>query len=1641
MANRSAKITDTAPDEMAETKSTEAVGVVAIGASAGGLEPFEVFFDAMPADNGLAFVIIQHLSPDFKSMMDELLARHSSMRIRRVEDGMKIEANTIYLNLPRANMSVQNGHFAMVETEPSTSLNLPINAFFKSFAKEYGDKSIGVILSGTGSDGTDGCRAIKAVNGAVFAQRPDSAKFDGMPKSVINAKLADIVASPEKLPEHILRFAYGGEFEVEAEYVPSEESPPLSLILRLIRDRIGTDFMDYKNTTVERRVRRRAEISGEPDLADYLKMLIEDKEELDALYNDLLIEVTAFFRDKEAFKKLESDIIPKVASKMAADYQIRVWIPGCASGEEAYSIAILFAEHAKKHGLPLNMKIIATDIHTRSLETASRGIYSNEALRSLSASRVTEHFEPVGGSFRVSSDLRRLVVFSPHSLLADPPFTRMDLISCRNVLIYFNDDAQQKAISMFHFALREKGVLFLGSSETVGRLKDEFDILSQRWRIYEKRRDVRLLESTLHMSGTSGSGEGASALRGRANEFDKRTRFEERKAINLALEALLEEYAPAGFLITPNGELLHVFGDAGKFLNVTRGNFSNVISDLLPDAFRLVLTAGVERFRTTQSAKFRRQVNYRDSNGERQSCVVTINAIHTELELPEHLLVVVEDLAVPSIDNESNIELPDEGHSSEFVDEMHRRIAELERDLASTEESLQTTIEELETSNEELQATNEELMASNEELQSTNEELHSVNEELFTVSAEHQKKIEELTEITSDMDHLLKSTEIGTIFLDEDFNIRRYTPAASRTFNLLPQDIGRPITHVTYKFQLGDLEQVLSNVVANGEASEREILVNESAFLLRILPYAPEPGEAEGAVIAIIDIDEVYQARKRISELADYYAGILSDITDYVIRWSKDGDVIYCNEVFASLEGTVVDKVIGHPVSKVLDHKQFSLASDDDTNSHALSYFIKNLKPNESIALQSRTTQSDGSYRQHMLKVRAIGDETGKTVAYQATGQDATDDIRYRRAMAALTSVENISELDETKRLVDLLELGCDYFGAPEAAIFSTNGKCPALEFSTDAGKEIADITPVELKSLSKAPVLASSKNASKNLIEIVNGKRGRQLVVAHPIYVEGTPFGFVVIGTNMREVDSALTDYEAGFLRLFAGWIGVGIERRNHLTRIAHSERDLQRIFDNVPVRIWYKDSNNNVLRLNKSAASSFDMSVAEAEGKSMAELDPDNAKKDLEEDLGVIKKRKPLYGKIEETSHAGTGKGWSRTDKVPFFDKDTNSWKILVASTDITELKKGEQELRAANDRLDIQQKRYEILYRNTPAMMHSIKPDGVILEVSETWLNKMGYRRSSVVGRQISDFLTQDSAFYAKSYAIPKLTEEGSVKDIEYRFVRKDGKIIEAELSAYLDRSIPDDPECLAVVVDVTERNEAREAIVQKNEELQEANEGLSKFAYVASHDLQEPLRKISQFSELLLNDYGERLDGDGPFFVDVISSSARRMSQLIKDLLALSKMSNQPLEKNEVSFETVLENVANDLEIQLQETGTVIVHKNLPSILCDQTYTEQLIRNIIANAIKYRAQSRKPKIIVSARKSKTGYRITIKDNGIGFDQDLASKMFSPFTRLHSTSEYPGSGIGLAICKTVCDRHGWKISAKGEEGVGATFTIDIS
>lgn len=865
--------------------------MICLGASAGGLEALERFFRHLPEDVRDILVIVQHLSPDHKSIMAELLNRYTSLPVVVVGDGMPPQPGRIHLIPPGKDMVVESGAFRLrdrILREP----HLPINVFLQSMAKEYGASCAAVILSGTGSDGAQGIKAVHAAGGMVLAQDVNSARFDGMPRNAALTCVVDFVGTPEQIVSILFRIIGDetGEPEETADGRERErvrengKLEPKELIFRKLSDAFGIDFSQYKDGTILRRLERRMTMRAVSGLAEYAELLGGDPEEVDHLYRDLLIDVTSFFRNPDAFSFLAEKALPDLLAEHPENEEFRVWIVACASGEEAYSIAMILDEVMTKRSLKRSVRIFATDIHKSSLKTASAGFYSNEKLANVSAERLEKYFYRTGSEgWTVRPHIRRMITFAPHNILSDPPFLHMHLISCRNMLIYLEKSAQIEVLTRFSAALEQRGILFLGSSESVLDTQSEFLTVDNRLKIYRKQ-------------GTITSRPLYSLLPEKKKVIAGHERGVSRTPISSLYPLLLDRCMPTGFLVNSKGELLHTFGGAGKYLQII-GPVRTDIASILHGNLRVAVTTALER-----SRKNRTPVRFSDVSHPLPGAPLNIVEVSVEPleertdnqgEVNLFFFIRLDEMKAPLVAKSESFS----------VDEAAKvRIEELERSLSEARENLQTIVEELETSNEELQATNEELLASNEELQSSNEELQSVNEEMHSLNAEYQEKNEQLISLNNDLQNLMSCTDIGTIFLDGELRIRRFTPAINRVFFLRDQDIGRPIEEMRSLVESDhDIVASIRRVLREGKVEELEVKNREGISMLqRIHPYVDIRGTVSGAVLTFVDLSLVKKSEEERRRSDMLRKAVLDSLDASIAVLDREGNMLAINETWRS---------------------------------------------------------------------------------------------------------------------------------------------------------------------------------------------------------------------------------------------------------------------------------------------------------------------------------------------------------------------------------------------------------------------------------------------------------------------------------------------------------------------------------------------------------------------------------------------------------------------------------------------------------------------------------------------------------------------------------------------------------------------
>ncbi len=818
--------------------------VVGLGASAGGLEALQVFFDSLPNHTGAAYVVVQHLSPDFKSLMDEILRRHTEMPVVRVDDRAPLLPDHVYLLPPSTNIIVDGEELRVEAQGPNRTIPRPIDVFFESLANQRAGANIAIILSGTGSDGSRGIQSVKASGGIVMVQSPESSAFDGMPYAALSTGVADFSLEPSQLAEKVVSllahpFLRAGPGLGQQ----STDIGPYESILRLLKDTTEYDLSSYKSATIVRRIERRMSLRSLSDVNTYVEVLQRDPDEVTALARDCFIHVTRFFRDLQAFWAFRQRLMALIVQFHERAEPLRIWVAGCSTGEEAYSIAALLDRCLREMGAKFDFKMFATDIVESTLSTASAGRYPMYVESDIPRNYFKTLVMHDEDGLRVLPVIRNRIVFARHDVLRDPPFPRADVVVCRNLLIYLQPDAQRAALERFHFALRRGGILFLGPSETIDTMQTDFHVLDTKWKLFSKKTDSRIPTGTLGFPRFAATRNPPQRAAAKAVVEHPMLRVAER---------LIELFAEAGVVVSESGEVIYTFGDAGRWLRMPKGPVTTDLRDMLPEGIAPALLVGLRRARASAEVIHVARMPRSDTSDKE---LISIDLVHlpSEGSLPGLDIVLV---------GNASVRVVREGPQLVDVDEaVNSHVTMLERELQSTRESLQTSIEELETTNEELQSVNEELLASNEELQSTNQELHSVNEELYSVNAEHQDKIAELAQVTEDLQNLLRTTAIGTLFLDSELRVRRFTPSVEIVIPLRDQDLGRPIYDLASHLDGVDLAQVARQVLESDSVLETHAKTkNLAAVLVRGHPLTLPTGERGGVVLTFVDLSNVNRA-------------------------------------------------------------------------------------------------------------------------------------------------------------------------------------------------------------------------------------------------------------------------------------------------------------------------------------------------------------------------------------------------------------------------------------------------------------------------------------------------------------------------------------------------------------------------------------------------------------------------------------------------------------------------------------------------------------------------------------------------------------------------------------------------------------
>jgi two-component system CheB/CheR fusion protein len=1132
--------------------------ITGIAASAGALGALKAFFSAMPPESGIGFVVIVHLAPKHASHMAELLAHHTQMKVAQAEDGMRVQRDQVHIIPPNRSMTVEGGVLHLAAPTSRTGSDLPADHFFRSLARDQRERAIGIVMTGTGSDGAVGLQEIKAAGGMAMAQDPETAEYAGMPSSAIATGVVDQVLPLEKMPEALIGYIQHAPPQADAAEAVMAAQDDLSKIIAVLGDRTSFDFRSVKKSMVLRRVRRRMALHHVAEVHEYLSFLRESPQEPCALAKDLLIGVTGFFREPQAWEALKRDVLPKVAKGHEGHDPIRVWVPACATGEEAYSVSMLLLESLEAEGDRSRPQVFATDVDRDALETARAGVYPESIASAVPPERLQRFFVKNEGKYQVRKELRETIVFAPQNVVTDSPFSRLDLITCRNLLIYLEPEAQTRLISLFHAALKPDGYLMLGTSETTVQQDALFRPLSKKWRIYQRIGPLRSRVLELPLVGGPGLGEAHRDTRRQPHE----TRFSE-----MARDALLSHYAPASVMVSHNLQILYYFGPTHEYLTRPTGEPTDDLLAQVRPGLHVRLRAALHK-----AASENQPVSVSSGVVRRDERMVQVRITVTPLARPRDMGLLLVSFQDEPVTAEEVVARPLEGGEEAAL------VEHLETELKNTREELNSAIEELESANEELKVSNEEAMSMNEELQCTNEELEtskeelqSLNEELVTINSQLEEKITEAEASSNDLHNLLTSTDIATVFLDRSLHIKRFTPATERLFKLIPSDVNRPLSDIAYQCDDPKLVPDARRVLRRLTPISREVRHKGGSWFIRqVLPYRTRDERIDGVVITFTDITE-----RRKEETARLSALVASS-EDAIISLDLDGTITSWNPAATRMYGHTAEQALGGPVDILLPDRQRG-------GREKLLEAIRNGKPmtwRDTVRLRE-----DGQDIHHLSVVASpVRGATEVIRGASIIARDVTEQMRgeeqirrlnldLQRSIAELRTLVEVAPVailvgqDPQCREITMNPAGAKTFRLPPSANPSKTGP--------DAGKlPFRVVRNGEELASEKLPMQRSAANAEviRDMefdLVFEDGETRTLVTSCAPLYdpegqVRGS-VGFFLDITGRKQVEEELREADRHKNEFLAA---LGHELRNPLAAIQYSIEALRREAE-VPERL----------------------------------------------------------------------------------------------------------------------------------------------------------------------------------------------------------------------------------------------------------------------------------------------------------------------------------------------------------------------------------------------------------------------------------------------------------------------------------------
>ncbi|MBS7565452.1 PAS domain S-box protein [Mucilaginibacter sp. Bleaf8] len=1593
--------------------------VVAIGASAGGLEAIHEFFDNMPANSSFAFIVIQHLSSDYKSLLVELVSKHTHMKVFEAGDNMLVQQDCVYIIPNNKLMTIRNGRLKLEDKIHDKMPNTAIDTFLYTLAQDKKDKAIAIILSGTGTDGTKGIEAIKDYGGLVMVQEPATAKFDGMPNSAITSGNADFILPTKKMHQELYNYIQQEPMQLLEGGKINENL--LNELFGLVHQQSGHDFNFYKTPTIIRRIGRRMNQLNIKVLDDYVSYLHTHHEEVKTLGKEFLIGVTKFFRDKAAFQILSEKVIPAIVDSKADGDILKVWVCACSTGEEAYSIAILINECLEEKGKNLEVKIFASDIDETSLEVASRNLYPLSIEQDIDEQRLDKYFVKEGRYYSVLSTIRKQIVFAKHNVIKAPPFIKNDLITCRNMLIYMNNLLQQKVLSTLHFSLNQEGYLFLGSSESASVLKDGLIEINAKWKVYQKSGNISYSANHTHFNSPSIAPASSRQLTYNKNGLGAKSLEDEFR------DFVTDDLGIVGIFINSNYEVKETVGNFNRYLSLPEKKLDLNLLKMVPRELSFNLNNAIRRAWKEGKTVRLNHIRYKQNGVDENNVGISIKPPGAKSSNGYTLITFRENVVDTVEHDKDSVVLPPatDGQQTDYV-------IELESELNETRHNLQLAIEEMETTNEELQSSNEELLSANEELQSGNEELQSLNEELHTLNTEHQLKIKELIELNDDLNNYFKSTEIGQIFLDANLHIRKFNPAAVSMVNLIEADISRPISHISHNIKHDTFIQDISAVLVNGNVVEKEVhLKDGKRSLMRIMPFVRRDKQHDGIVITFVDISAITELNNIVNGV--FNASISAVLAFTAVRDNdshiRDFKCIAANnaavEFLNTKETQLTESLLTRQLQVLTEHNFFDK-------------FVK-------VVETGQTLQEEVSFEKGWYLIFAVKMADGFAVTYTNITERRNAEQKLRKNYNELISTrENLKKLnneleDKVRERTRLLSESEERFTLVSKATNDTiwdwnlvnNTMWRSENFTAMFGYHRNEDTQSITYWFDKIHPDDRSR-VEQSVYESIN--LGKKQWSAEYRFLKADNRYAIILDRGSILQDDFGTPYR------MVGSI-VDITRLVEAERrLSNSELRFRKVFESNMIGMLFSSLEGAIIDANDAFLKMLGYKRADLmNGKLNWKIitppefmDVTNWSVEQLRENGVCPPFEKQYIK-KDGSRVSVLMGAARLD-------DDSTADVVAYIIDVTHQKDAEQKEQQLQSLVNKQQEEFYSVFMNAPALITICRSENLTYEfVNKAFQNFYGQQ----------DYLGKTAANVYPDFANSKLHDiamqvmkSGEPYVGKAFHTRRTDQVSQQLIDNWFDfiytpvYAVDGKIDGLAFfgfdVTDLIKAQQATKQLMQRKDE----------FMSIASHELKTPITSLKgslQIATRLVAKDGN-MQSIYPF-IEKAGKQTGRLTALVDDLLDVTRIHAGKMMFNYSWFNAgeVFRECIEDTQSHIPTHKIIIKGDAEAHIHADKHRLEQVITNLITNAIKYSPDADQ---VIFTNEVKDGMlKVSVQDFGIGIPADKKDFVFDRFFRVQESShKFSGLGLGLYITSEIIRRHEGVIGVESAENKGSTFWFYI-